>query len=285
MAFDEGRLAHIIRQQLIPEYEKLYNGQILRTKNNKPLYNLSDDFFKENPELVKKFKNAVIRIKEKDNLNNTFNKNLTKPSTNSKELKKLLQNDPVVNEIKTKLEGFLKERSQSTINNLKKLEYDFKNDEKLQKLIYQSNNTLPFFLMDGKAKNIEKIYKEDQKDQIKVRFCCKSGSRNNPDERRLDDLQINGEIKDTIKKLFDNPLVEDNITYNLEHIEYKSNADIYDTILTYKSENKKYKITLNKNGKFSSSKEGRGFFGWLSGGKSRRSKKIAKKRHTRKRRN
>jgi len=282
MAFDEGRLEHIVRQQLIPEYEKLHNGQILRTKNNEPLYSLSEEFYRTNPELVKKFKNAVLSIKDKNKLTNTFNTNLTKPSTNSKELKKLLQNDPVVNEIKNKLEGFLNERSQSTINNLKKLEYDFKHDKKLQKLIYQSKDTLPFFLIDGKAKNIEKIYKEDQ---IKVRFCCKSGSRNNPDERRLDHLQINGEIKDTIKKLFDNPLVEDNITYNLEHIEYKSNADIYDTILTYKSENKKYKITLNKNGKFSSSKEGRGFLGWFSGGKSRRSKKIAKKRHTRKRRN
>jgi len=175
----------------------------------------------------------------------------------------------------------------NSINSEKYEEYIKKND--LYKFIdlYFLNALLNDLSATQQQRHVDRIIKND-KNEIEIYSTPIKGD---PKRSILSDKSIfyNGigltkitDMKNKITTLFKNPLkYTDNELYNLEHIEMPNKS----AVLTYKNEKSKIKITLNENKTFKIEKKGRGIFGWLSGGKSRRSKKIAKKRHTRKRRN
>ena len=180
----------------------------------------------------------------------------------------------------------------NSINSEKYEEYIKKND--LYKFIdlYFLNALLNDLSVKNNQRHVDRIIKND-KNEIEI---YSSPIKGDPKRSILSDKSIfyNGigltkitDMKNKISTLFENPLkYTDNELYKLEHIEMPNkNASNKSAVLTYKNEKSKIKITLNENETFKIEKKGRGFFGWLSGGKSRRSKKIAKKRHTRKRRN
>ena len=183
----------------------------------------------------------------------------------------------------------------NSINSEKYEEYIKKND--LYKFIdlYFLNALLNDLSVIQKQRRVYSIIKND-KNEIEI-YSSQIGG--DPIRSILSDKSIfyNGrgltkitDMKNKITTLFKNSFkYTDNELYKLEHIEMPNkNASNKSAVLTYKNEKSKIKITLNENKTFKIEKEGRGTFGyksWFSGGKSRRSKKIAKKRHTRKRRN
>jgi hypothetical protein len=310
--FDEARLGFYIRFQLIPEYEEEYkkehNGQTPLTKNNEPFYTLSDRFCKENVFLVKQFKKKVILQKETGNLGNNFNEKITTPKYTSINMKANLKNDTLINEIKSKLKIFLDSHlpyvtptlseTKSPINSAPIISSEY------EKFIDKNNlyNLIDLHIKEySQLHKINTIIKEENK-PIKVQFSNHSpidvldtsnfyinGSSNNPENKYN---------TSTLQSLFVTPLkYTNNKIYMLERIEkkYPGYGYYYTVELTYKNNTSTVIIKLNEYKgteiikeslrKFfiMIEKDSRNSYSWRrSGGKSRRNKKIAKKRHTRK---
>jgi len=188
----------------------------------------------------------------------------------------------------------LPENNKKSINSEKYEEYIKSNDLFTFIDLYFLNALLDDLSVIKNQRHVDRIIKNKYDIEI-----YSSQIRRDPKMSILSDKSIfyNGrglkkitDMKNKITTLFENPLkYTDNKLYNLEHIEMSNNnASNKNAVLTYKNKESKIKITLNENKTIKIEKEGRGILGyksWFSGGKSRRSKKIAKKRHTRKRRN
>lgn len=126
---------------------------------------------------------------------------------------------------------------------------------------------------DGKVDRIERSKKEASKVIFDINGHGYTTERDNPG--------------DIVKNLFATKIKNsEEKEYKLEHIEIKSNSLIF----TFKNDDSKIKFIATKNGEIINvetenlaRESKKKWFSW--GGKSRRSKKIAKKHHTRKCRN
>lgn len=183
------------------------------------------------------------------------------------------------------------------IDPIKKEEYEtYIKDKDLFKL------TRLYFFNKPLSTNLEVIQKQRHVDRIVKELSnikiYSTPIKGNPIVSDLGDKSTFYHDKDTkpiesmnkkIEEIFDTPLEYNEKLYNLEHITISNTYDNNNTaVLTYKDKDSKIIITLKQDEKINMKEKGRGILGykgWFSGGKSRRSKKIAKKRHTRKRRN
>ena len=215
----------------------------------------------------------------------------------------LLNNNNVSNNGKVPLPSVINKQhllanvNKKHIDPIKKEEYEtYIKDKDLFKLtrLYFFNKPLSTNLeVIQKQRHVDRIVKESSK--IKIYSTPIKG---NPIVSDLGDTSTFYHNKDTkpiqnmnkkIEEIFDTPLEYNEKLYNLEHITISNTYDNNNTaVLTYKDKDSKIIITLNQDEKINMKEKGRGILGykgWFSGGKSRRNKKIAKKRHTRKRRN
>ena len=188
------------------------------------------------------------------------------------------------NKEKVAITNYVKEKTFSKLINLKY--YDFTT------IKYGKNEYKPLSVKEIKKENGKLMitYTKNGKDIIDKFYGRPEVFRN--DTNTTNNKEEIKKCITNIKDEFDNNNIpiQTNDKYVLEHVLISEN----DVILTYKNSTNKIKIIIKDENNIEIKREARdsttgirGFFSkkWFSGGKSRRNKKIAKKRHTKKRRN